>query len=76
MSRHRYPSRDRATFGELPPGLYVAPGPWPRLGGPVKHDVETWRVVDDRPARVPVTDPEIEGRSAQNPRRRLRRKIG
>ena len=42
------------------PDLYVVPGPWPRLGRPVKHDVESWRVVDDWPARVPVTDAEID----------------
>jgi hypothetical protein len=34
--------------------------PWPRLGRPVKHDVETWRVVDDWLERVPVTDAEID----------------
>ena len=55
-----HPLRDRAAFGELPPDLYVVPGPWPRLGRPVKHDVETWRVMDDWPARVPVTDAEID----------------
>ena len=47
MSRHRSSLRDRAAVGELPPDLYVVPGPWPRLGRRVKHDVETWRVVDD-----------------------------
>jgi Recombinase zinc beta ribbon domain/Recombinase len=31
-------------LGELPPDLYVVPGPWPHLGRPAKHDVETWRV--------------------------------
>ena len=60
MSRHRSSLRDRATFGELPADLYVLPGPWPRLGRRVKHDVETWRVVDDWPARVPVTDAEVD----------------
>ena len=64
MSRHRSPLRDRATFGELPADLYadlyIVPGPWPRLGRRVKHDVETWRVVDDWPARVPVTDAEVD----------------
>ena len=60
MSRRRSPLCDRATFGELPADLYVVSGPWPRLGRPVKHDVETWRVVDDWPARVPVTDTEVE----------------
>ena len=54
------PLRGRAAFGELPPDLYVAPGPWARLGRPVKQDVETSRVVDDWPARVPVTDAEVD----------------
>jgi hypothetical protein len=35
-------------------------GPWPRLGHPVKYDVATWRVIDDWPVRVPVTDAEID----------------
>ena len=60
MSRHRSPLRDRAAFGELPADLYVVPGAWPRLGRPVKHDVETRRVVDDWPARVPVTEAEVD----------------
>ena len=60
MSRHRFPLRDRAAFGELPADLYVVPGAWPRLGRPVKHDVESWRVVDDWPVRVPVTDAEVD----------------
>ena len=47
MSRHRSLLRDRAAFGELPTDIYVVPGPWPRLGRLVKHDVETWRVMDD-----------------------------
>jgi hypothetical protein len=60
MSRHRFPLQVRATFGELPADLYVVPGPWPRLGRPVKQDVETWRVVDDWLAHVPVTDAEVD----------------
>jgi hypothetical protein len=60
MSRHRSSLRDRAAVGELPPDLYVVHGPWPRLGRPVKHDVATWRVIDDWPARVPVTEAEID----------------
>ena len=47
-------------FGELPADLHVVSGPWPSLGRPVKHDVETWRVVDDWPARVPVTEAEVD----------------
>ncbi len=48
----------------MPDDIYIAPGiapgPWPRVGRPVKYDVETWRVVDDWPARVPVTDAEVD----------------
>ncbi len=40
--------------------LYVLPDPPPRRGRPVKHDVTTWRVTDDWPQRVPVTDAEID----------------
>ena len=60
MSRHCSPLRDRTAFGELPADLYVVPGAWPRLGRPVKHDVESWRVLDDWPAHVPVTDAEVD----------------
>ena len=60
MSRRHSPLRDRAAFGELPTDLYVVLDPWPRLGRPVKPDVESWRVLDDWPARVPVTDAEVD----------------
>ena len=60
MSRHRLSSRDRAAFGELPTDLYGVPGPRPRLGRPLQHDVESWRVIDDWPARVPATAAEID----------------
>jgi len=60
MSRHRPSLRNRAPLGELPPDFYVVPGPWPCFGRPVKHDVSTWRVLDDWPARVPVTHAEID----------------
>lgn len=60
MSRHRSSLRDRATVGELPANLHVVSSPWPRLRRPVKHDVETWRVVDDWPAHVTVTDAEVD----------------
>ena len=52
--------RARAEAGTLPDDLYIVPGPWPRVGRPVKSDVETWRVVDDWPERVPVTHAEID----------------
>ncbi len=60
MPRHRSSLCDRAAVGELPPDLYVVPGPWPSLGRPVKHDVATWRVIDDWPERMPVTDAAIK----------------
>jgi hypothetical protein len=31
-----------------------------RIGRPPKHDLETWTVTDDWPARVPVTDAEVD----------------
>ena len=34
--------------------------PTPRLGRPVKHDLQGWRVVDDWPERVPVTEVEVD----------------
>jgi hypothetical protein len=60
MSRHRLSPLDRTAFGELPTNFYIVPDPWPRLGRPVKHDVESWRVIADWPARVPVTNDEID----------------
>lgn len=32
----------------------------PRRGHPRSPDVETWRVVDDWPERVPVTEAEVD----------------
>ena len=55
FDRHR-----RAEFGDLPDDLFIQDAPWPRFARPIKHDVETWRVIDDWPARVPVTDTEID----------------
>ncbi len=60
MSHLRLSRRARAEAGTLPDDIYIVPGPGPRVGRPVKYDVETWRVVDDWPARVPVTDAEID----------------
>jgi hypothetical protein len=64
MSHLGLSRRARAEAGTLPDDIYIAPGiapgPWPRVGRPVKYDVETWRVVDDWPARVPVTDAEVD----------------
>ena len=44
----------------LPDDLYIQVEPWPRLGRPGKHDSEAWRVIDDWPACVPVTEAEID----------------
>ena len=60
MSRHHSSLRDRTEAGVLPDDLYVVPGPWPRIGRPPKHDLETWRVTDDWPEHVPVTDAEMD----------------
>lgn len=65
MSRaraHRSRGRPRcAVPGILPDDLYdYARIPAPRLGRPRKHDVETWRVTDDWPERVPVSEAEID----------------
>jgi hypothetical protein len=60
MSHRRHAWRYRTATGELPADLYVLPAPWPRRGRSVKHEVETWRVIDDWPQRVPVTQAEID----------------
>ena len=60
MSRYRSALRDRAAPGILPVDLYIVSSPWPRIGRPANLAVETWRVVDDWPAHVPVTDAEID----------------
>lgn len=33
--------------------------PWPFPGRLPRHDVESWRVSDDWPARIPVSEAEI-----------------
>jgi hypothetical protein len=53
-------SRQRVSIGVVPDDLYIVPGPWPRPGRPIKHDVETWAVTDDWPDRVPITDAELD----------------
>jgi len=52
--------RHRPGFGVLPDDLHIQVEPWPRLGRPVKSDIETWRVIDDWPRCVPVTEAEID----------------
>jgi hypothetical protein len=51
--------RERAGFGVLPDDLYIKVEPWPRVGRPMRG-LDAWRVIDDWPARVPVTDAEID----------------
>jgi len=60
ISNRRRVRHCRTVPGELPSDLYIAPVPWPRHGRPVKHEVETWRVIDDWPQRVPVTQAEVD----------------
>ncbi len=60
MSHRRRAWHYRTAARELLADLYVMPDPWPRRGRPAKHDVEAWRVIDDWPQRVPVTQAEID----------------
>jgi len=60
MSHRRRALRYRTATGELPADLHVMPDPWPRRGRPAKYDVEAWRVIDDWPQHVPVTEAEID----------------
>lgn len=59
-ANHRNDRRKSTALGALPDDLFIQIESWPRIGRPVKHDVETWHVIDDWPARVPVTDAEID----------------
>ena len=61
MSRHRSPLRDRAAFGELPRrSLCRARSLAAHLAARSNTTLRTWRVADDWPARVPVTDAEVD----------------
>ncbi len=60
MSRLRASRRDSAKSGILPDDLYIQIESWPRIGRPAKYDLEAWRVTDDWPARVPVTNAEVD----------------
>lgn len=53
-------SRPRASLGVVPNDLYIEPEPWPYIGRPPKHDLKTWKVTDDWPERVPITDAELD----------------
>ncbi|OHB40253.1 MAG: hypothetical protein A2882_09400 [Phenylobacterium sp. RIFCSPHIGHO2_01_FULL_70_10] len=39
---------------------YYTQEPAPKRGRPPSRAVETWRVIDDWPARVPVTEAEVD----------------
>jgi len=51
---------ERAVAGVMPDDPYIPFKPWPRIGRPVKHDLETWTVTDDWPERLPVTQAEVD----------------
>lgn len=65
--RHRLPKESRPrSIGSAPQhGVFVADlhdylmPPPRRAGRPAKHDLSTWIVTDDWPARVPVTEREM-----------------
>ena len=58
-SRRRPPRRSRS--GIPPDGvLDYAASPARRVGRPPKHDVSNWKVRDDWPKRIPVTDAEVD----------------
>ncbi len=48
-----------AKLGTLPDDLYgYLQTPKPRVGRPPRHDFSRWRVADDWPATVPISDAE------------------
>jgi len=62
-SRARRAARNNgsAVPRPLPADLYDwANRPRPKLGRPPKHDLAGWRVTDDWPERVPVTEAELD----------------
>jgi len=62
MKRPRARCRARCLDATaIPIGLYdYAIAPDRRSGRPVKHDLIGWRVIDDWPERVPVTEREVD----------------
>ena len=60
MSGARANHRNDPRGSAAPDDLFIPDESWPRIGRPPKHDLETWRVIDDWPARVPVTEAEID----------------
>ena len=59
-AQNRNARRENAAPCALPNDLFIQIESWPRIGRPVKHDLETWRVIDDWPTQVSVTDAEID----------------
>jgi hypothetical protein len=53
----RKPRQQKATASEQLEQLLGKP--WPFRGRPPKHDFERWRVSDDWPSQVPITDAEV-----------------
>lgn len=53
----RKPRQQEATASEQLEQLLGEP--WPFRGRPPRHNVESWRVIDDWPAQVPVSDAEV-----------------
>jgi hypothetical protein len=53
----RKPRQQEATASEQLEQLLGEP--WPFRGSPPRHNVESWRVIDDWPAQVPVSDAEV-----------------
>ena len=53
----RKPRHQEATASEQLEQLLGEP--WPFRGRPPKHDLERWRVIDDWPTQIPLTDAEI-----------------
>ncbi|MGH6679328.1 MAG: hypothetical protein ACREDL_10465 [Bradyrhizobium sp.] len=62
MDRSRTDRRERRFVSAvIPNDLYdYVLTPERRSGRPVKHDLVDWRVVDDWPQRVPVTEREVD----------------
>ena len=55
------PCHSSVHLGDLPHDLYdYAHPPSRRVGRPCKTDPTTWAVTDNWPARVPVTEAEVE----------------
>jgi hypothetical protein len=59
-AENRNARRESASLGVLPDDLYIQIESWRRIGRSPKRDLETWRVIDDWPARVPVTEAQID----------------